>query len=149
MFRLPVLVGMLLLSLGHAVNAQLAQSVVPVPRRQGPPTSPWCGARGGHPACPLGATIAVDIGAVAGRSEKTGHLRLLVEPASAEVYIDGFYGGTAGDFVHTARHTRLTAGTHRVEIRAAGYWSPRFEIEIEAGRTAVWRGALIPVGAEP
>jgi hypothetical protein len=74
-----------------------------------------------------------------------GHLRLLVEPPTAEVYVDGFYAGVAQTFETPSLRSRLRPGRHRIELRAPGYWSPLFDIEVLRRGTVVWRGALTPV----
>jgi hypothetical protein len=74
-----------------------------------------------------------------------GHLRLQVEPATAQVYVDGFYTGTVGDFNGSAQDALLEAGPHRIEIRAPGYETLMFDVKSEANRTITYRGSLRPV----
>jgi hypothetical protein len=74
-----------------------------------------------------------------------GHLRLRVEPATAQVFVDGFYMGTVDDFNGSAQDASLEAGPHRIEIRAPGYETLTFDVKTEASRTITYRGSLRPV----
>jgi hypothetical protein len=71
-----------------------------------------------------------------------GHLRLQVEPVTAQVYVDGFYIGTVDDFNGSAQDAVLEAGPHRIEIRAPGYETLTFDVKTEANRTITYRGIL-------
>jgi hypothetical protein len=70
----------------------------------------------------------------------TGYLRLDVEPASAQVYVDGLYVGTVAD-LRTGGYP-LDAGPHRVEIRADGFDSQSVELRIRANDVLSYRGTL-------
>ena len=50
---------------------------------------------------------------------RQGRLNLYVTPASAQVFVDGFYAGTVADFQD--RGLWLESGPHRIELRADGY----------------------------
>ena len=58
----------------------------------------------------------------------TGSLKLDVTPAEAALTLDGTEMGSATDF-----REELAAGTHVVEISAAGYQSRRETVTIAAG----------------
>jgi hypothetical protein len=73
-----------------------------------------------------------------------GHLRLRVEPATAQIYVDGFYMGTVDEF-NGSGDVNLEAGPHRIEIRAPGYETLTFDVKTEASRTITYRGTLRPV----
>jgi hypothetical protein len=73
-----------------------------------------------------------------------GGLRVELEPQNAQVYVDGFYVGTAEDSNRSAQGVPLAAGWHRVEFRAPGYETPAVNVTIEANRTTSYRGALRP-----
>jgi hypothetical protein len=70
---------------------------------------------------------------------------LRVEPATAQVYVDGFYMGTVDDFNGSAQDANLEAGPHRIEIRAPGYETLTFDVKTEVNRTITYRGTLRPV----
>ena len=46
----------------------------------------------------------------------TGHLRVRVDPTTAQVYVDGFYMGTVEDVNGSVQDVNLEAGPHRIEI---------------------------------
>jgi hypothetical protein len=70
----------------------------------------------------------------------TGRLRLDVTPdAVLQLYVDGYYVGTSVD---VNGELKLEAGPHRLEIRAAGYEPVAVEVNIPAGRSITYRGAL-------
>jgi hypothetical protein len=77
-----------------------------------------------------------------------GYLRLDVEPASAQVYVDGFYAGTVDDFRRGGGRA-LDAGPHRVEFRAEGYDSQSVELRVRANDVLSYRGTLVPVDDRP
>jgi hypothetical protein len=83
--------------------------------------------------------------AVSVQPSAPGHLRLRVEPAAAQVYVDGFYMGTVDDFNGSGQDVNLEAGPHRIEIRAPGYETLTFDVKTEVNRTITYRGTLRPV----
>ncbi len=74
----------------------------------------------------------------------TGRLRLKIEPADAEVYVDGYYAGIVDDFDGRFQHLDMTPGSHHVEVRAPGYRPLQVDIIIQQRRTVVYRGVLVP-----
>ncbi len=50
-----------------------------------------------------------------------GLLKIVAEPASAEVYVDGNFVGRARDFNGNPGLLRLTHGTHTIELEKDGY----------------------------
>ena len=75
----------------------------------------------------------------------TGSLRLDVEPRSVlQVYVDGYYVGTPDDL---NGELELEAGPHKIEIRAPGYETLSFDVNIVANRSITYRGVLRPVEA--
>ena len=94
------------------------------------------------PAPPFGNGANSD--SASGQASQGGHLRLLVEPATAQLFVDGFYVGTVGDFNGSAQDAGLEAGPHRIEIRAPGYDTLMFDVKTEANRTITYRGNLQP-----
>ena len=63
-------------------------------------------------------------------------------PGWAQVYVDGGYVGLIDDFGMSGGALDLEEGTHRVELRAAGYSTLNFDINIFAPRTTRYRGDL-------
>jgi hypothetical protein len=77
----------------------------------------------------------------------TGALRLEAEPADLlQIYVDGYYVGTPADF---SREMELDAGPHVIELRAPGYETLQFDVNIAAGRSITYRGALKPTTVSP
>ena len=74
-----------------------------------------------------------------------GGLKLKVEPASAEVLVDGYYMGTVNDFNGVFQRMELTAGPHHVEIQAPGFRAIAFDVRIEPNDTVTYRGELQPL----
>ena len=72
----------------------------------------------------------------------TGALRLKVKPNDAEVYVDGYFAGIVDNFDGHFQHLTLTAGPHRVEVRAPGYQPLTFDVAIQPRHTTEYRGAL-------
>jgi hypothetical protein len=73
-----------------------------------------------------------------------GGLSFDISPSWAEVYVDGQYVGTAGDFGPSYQPLSLTSGRHYVDIRATGYEPMVFDIEVVAGQVLPYRGAMRP-----
>lgn len=66
------------------------------------------------------------------RQETTkAYLRLDVEPSSTKVFIDSQYMGIVKGWVQQT--VPVDAGARRVELRADGYMTRRFDIELEPG----------------
>lgn len=83
-----------------------------------------------------------------GENNPDGYLRLDVEPENAQVYVDGFYAGTVGDFRRGGGRA-LDAGPHRVEFRADGYDSQSVELRVRANDVLSYRGTLNRVDDRP
>jgi hypothetical protein len=71
-----------------------------------------------------------------------GGLKLKVSPVDAEVYVDGYYIGRVDDYNGAFQRLDLTAGVHRVELRAKGYQQVSFEVAIEPRDTVAYHGAM-------
>jgi len=76
------------------------------------------------------------------RSGPTGQLRLKVKPEHGQVYVDGYYVGEVDSFDGTFQRLPIEAGSHRVEIRAAGYQTVVFDVMVAAGETVTYKGEL-------
>jgi hypothetical protein len=98
----------------------------------------------GYPAC-----AGVDCSAPPPvRTDETaadsGNLRLDVQPASAQVFVDGYFVGSVEDYANTLGGVRLTAGPHRLEFQAPGYQTLGLDVMIGAGRSITFRADLKP-----
>ena len=71
-----------------------------------------------------------------------GGVSFEITPPDAEVYVDGSYVGTAGEFTATTQPLGLTPGRHYIEIRAAGYRTMAFDTDIVAGQVIPYQGVL-------
>jgi hypothetical protein len=80
------------------------------------------------------------------RAAAYGYLQLLMQPASAVVYVDGLYVGSVDD-LRAGR--KVEAGAHRLEIRAGGYEATSVDVRIDPGQTTIYRTDLKPVTAAP
>jgi hypothetical protein len=69
-----------------------------------------------------------------------GRLNLNILPLSAQVFIDGFYAGTAADFQD--RGLWLESGPRRIELRADGYETVMFDVRIIQDQTVNYRRDL-------
>jgi hypothetical protein len=73
-----------------------------------------------------------------------GYLHLQMQPATAQVYVDGAYMGTVDDFRRLIPGRSLEAGLHRVELRASGYETVAFDAVISPHETLTYRADLEP-----
>ena len=74
--------------------------------------------------------------------DSTGGLSFEITPASAEVTVDGTVVGTVGQFTSTSQPLGLPTGRHRIEIRAVGYRTTSFDVDILAGQVIPYQGSL-------
>jgi hypothetical protein len=73
-----------------------------------------------------------------------GGLAFDIEPANAEVYIDGQFTGIAGEF--GGQPVPVAPGYHRVELYAPGYDPAALDIRVMPGQVVPYRGTLYPSG---
>jgi hypothetical protein len=71
-----------------------------------------------------------------------GGVSFEITPATAEIFVDGQRAGTVNQFTPTSQPIGLTAGRHRIEIRAPGYKSMDFDVDIVAGQVIPYQGTL-------
>jgi hypothetical protein len=74
-----------------------------------------------------------------------GGLRIDIPERDAEVYVDGYYAGIVDDFDGSFQQANLEPGPHRIEVRAEGYESMVFDVNILPNRTTTYRGNLRPL----
>jgi hypothetical protein len=72
----------------------------------------------------------------------TGGLSFEVTPSTAQVFVDGTYVGTVGQFTPTSQPLGLTPGRHQVEIRAPGYRTITFDPDVVAGQVIPYQGTM-------
>ena len=73
---------------------------------------------------------------------ETGSVRLRIDPATAQVYIDGVLHGSVADFNGLTSHLEIAAGSHLLEVKADGYATYSTQITVEAGKTVTYRASL-------
>jgi hypothetical protein len=83
------------------------------------------------------------------RQLTTGNLALHVEPANAQVFVDGYFLGLAEDFDSDRGELALEAGAHKVQLTASGYESVTLEVELASNETVTYQNAmkLVPIAA--
>jgi len=72
-----------------------------------------------------------------------GGVSFLLDPDTAEVYIDGEFVGFARDF--GGEPVPVAAGYHRIELYAPGFEPVAFDINVMPGQVIPYRGSLYPV----
>jgi hypothetical protein len=65
-----------------------------------------------------------------------------ITPSNAEVVVDGASMGVVGDFTAAMQPLGLEPGRHHIEIRASGYRTITFEVDILAGQVIPYQGRL-------
>jgi hypothetical protein len=72
----------------------------------------------------------------------TGGLSFEITPSDAQLFIDGAMVGTVGQFTPTSQPLGLAAGRHHVEVKAPGYRTMSFDVDIIAGQVIPYQGTL-------
>jgi PEGA domain len=73
-----------------------------------------------------------------------GGVRIDVPQRDAEVYVDGYFVGVVNDFDGVFQQANIEAGPHRIEIRAPGFETVTFDVNVEPGRTITYRSSMRP-----
>ena len=71
-----------------------------------------------------------------------GELRLKIKPREAQVFVDGYYVGIVDDFDGVFQRLHLESGPHRIEVRAPGYETLTFDVQIRFDETTKFEGDL-------
>ena len=79
-----------------------------------------------------------------GETQGTGAVRLDIPQKEAAVYIDGFYVGAVDDFDSATEQLTLRPGPHHIELRATGYQTLSFDVDIRTGKTITYRTPMQP-----
>jgi hypothetical protein len=106
------------------------------------PYSPWYGSYGrygvyGYPSYGYGYPSSYAIA--------DGELRLKIKPRDAQVFVDGYFVGIVDDFDGVFQRLHLPSGPHRIEVRAPGYETLTFEVQIRFDQTTKYEGELRPI----
>jgi hypothetical protein len=72
-----------------------------------------------------------------------GALRVVGEPPSAEIYVDGAYVGTVAEIGDAADGLPLEAGSHQLDFQAPDHQPVGLAVRISPNRTTTYRVALI------
>lgn len=73
-----------------------------------------------------------------------GGVRIDVPQRNAEVMVDGYFVGVVDDFDGSFQQVNLEPGPHRIEVRATGFETVGFDVNVTAGRTVTYRAGLRP-----
>jgi len=67
--------------------------------------------------------------------DPTGAVRVLVDPPSTKVYVDGYYAGIADDFDGVFQRLYLPPGRHEIALKLEGFRTHRVQIYSARGHT--------------
>jgi hypothetical protein len=106
-----------------------------------PPSAyPGYGSSGqGYPSQQSRPSVGVQRG---GGQSSRGGISFEITPDTAEVFVDGTYVGTAGEFGPAAQPLDLPGGRRHVEIRASGYRTMTFDADVQSGQVIPYQGTL-------
>ena len=71
-----------------------------------------------------------------------GGLSFEITPGTAELFVDGQSVGTVDQFTPMTQPLGVGAGPHHIEVRAPGYRTMSFDVDIIAGQVIPYQGAL-------
>jgi PEGA domain len=74
-----------------------------------------------------------------------GRLVLDVQPPGTQVFADGYYVGVPEDFSALRGGGLLEAGTHRIDLSAAGFEPWAVDVRVTAGQSVTYRAVLKPL----
>jgi hypothetical protein len=101
-----------------------------------------------HYAVSIAQTAAPELAPIK-NEPAIGSLVLQVEPGSAQVFVDGYYVGTADDFNAKRGELVMEIGPHRIDINAPGIESVKFDVMISPSQSIVYRRVLKAVEITP
>jgi hypothetical protein len=83
----------------------------------------------------------------------TGQIELKVKPKEAQVYVDGYFVGSVGDFEGWGKRLTVKAApepgqTHKIEFRYPGYETLSFDVSTTPGQSITYRGELKKAATE-
>jgi hypothetical protein len=65
-----------------------------------------------------------------------------IQPADADLFVDGQYVGTVGTFTPNGEPLTLTPGVHRIIVQREGYRAMEWDVTIEPGQVIPYRGEM-------
>ena len=65
-----------------------------------------------------------------------------IQPADADLFVNGEYVGRVGDFGPYSEPLTLTPGVHRIAVQRDGFRPMEWEVQIEPGRVIPYRGEM-------
>lgn len=71
-----------------------------------------------------------------------GGMSFDVQPADADLYVDGEYVGQIGTFAATSEPLTLRPGQHRIEVQREGFRSMAWDVTIEPGQVIPYRAVM-------
>jgi hypothetical protein len=71
-------------------------------------------------------------------------VRIDLPQRDAQVFVDGYYAGLVDEYDGALQHLDLTTGPHHIEVRAPGFQTITFDVNVEPGRTITYRADMIP-----
>jgi hypothetical protein len=92
-----------------------------------------------YPAQQPAPSVGVQPG---GEQSRPGGVTFEITPATAAVFVDGTYVGTVANFGPTSQPLGLISGRHRIEIRAEGYRTMTFDVDVTPGQVIPYQGTL-------
>jgi hypothetical protein len=66
---------------------------------------------------------------------ESGAVRVLVDPAEARVYVDGYYAGTVDDFDGLFQRLNVSSGRHELALKLEGYKTHRMRVYVAPDST--------------
>ena len=81
-------------------------------------------------------------GSISPSQPNTGGMSFEIQPSDAQIYVDGRYVGTVGQFSPTSQPLGLTTGRHHIRITAPGYRAMEFDADIVSGEVLPYQGTL-------
>jgi hypothetical protein len=66
---------------------------------------------------------------------ESGSVRVLVDPAEARVYVDGYYAGTVDDFDGLFQRLHVAPGRHEIALKLEGYQTHRLKVYVPPDST--------------
>jgi hypothetical protein len=83
----------------------------------------------------------------AGRREQTIGVRTDISPKETQIYIDGYFRGTASDFDGMFKRLRVTPGQHEVILYLKGYKTVRESLDLKPGSDYRLKEKMAPLAA--
>jgi hypothetical protein len=89
-----------------------------------------------NPNTPSSRSVTLDV------QRDMGGFSFEVSPSSAQIFVDGKYMGTVGEFTPESQPLGVQAGHRHVELVADGYRAIQFDADVTAGQVLPYQGAM-------